>query len=121
MVNILSDMTAEGLFPVEEHNLDIREKHTRMEGVPSKIYDEAAAPLMKRLVKNARCCHVQAPGVLGHIVSPGCMSFYKKDGKKFAAPPPGHWFLTSYKASGMSKMIVSTKIKLISKGGSPKS
>jgi hypothetical protein len=35
--------------------------------------------------------------VLGHVVSPGCVSFYKKDGKMFA-PPPGRWFLTSYKA-----------------------
>ncbi len=35
--------------------------------------------------------------MLGHVVSPGCVSFYKKDGKTFA-PPPGRWFLTSYKA-----------------------
>ena len=97
MVNILTDTTAEGMFAIEEQNLDIREKRTRTEGRPSKIYDEATSPLMKRLVKKARRCHGQAPGVLGHVVSPGCVSFYQKDGLTSAAPP-GRWFLKSYKA-----------------------
>jgi regulator of protease activity HflC (stomatin/prohibitin superfamily) len=97
MVNILTDTTAEGMFAIEEENLDIREKRTRTEGRPSKIYDEATSPLMKRLVKKGSCCHGQAPGMLGHVVSPGCVSFYQKDGQTFAAPP-GRWFLASYKA-----------------------
>ena len=56
MVNILSDTTAEGMFAVEEQNLDISKKRTRMEGVPSKIYEKATAPLMRCLVKHIRSC-----------------------------------------------------------------
>jgi hypothetical protein len=39
---------------------------------------------------------------MGHVVFPGCLSFYKLDSKTFATPP-GRWFLASVKAKWFAK------------------
>jgi regulator of protease activity HflC (stomatin/prohibitin superfamily) len=105
MVNICTSPSAVSEFASEEQDASAAQDgpETRQEGVPSRIYDPES-PLMKKLSKKARTCHIAAPGILGHIVNPGCLSFYRLDGKTFAAPE-GRWFLSSYKASWIARNV----------------
>jgi hypothetical protein len=106
MVNICTSPSAVLEFASEEQKLSEEaqdETEPRQEGFPSQIYDPKS-PLMKKLSKKARTCLMGAPGGWGHIVNPGCLSFYKLDGKTFAAPE-GRWFLSSYRGSWTAKNV----------------
>jgi hypothetical protein len=105
MLNIYTNPSAVSEFAIEEQDASEAQDgpEPRQEGFPSRIYDPKS-PLMKKLSKKANTCHIVAPGILGHIVNPGCLSFYRLDGKTFAAPE-GRWFLSSYKASWTAKNV----------------
>jgi|Transcript_2290 hypothetical protein len=70
---------------------------------------------MKQLLRmaNKQCCHARAPGVLGHVVLPGSVSFHSRDGKTYAVSE-GRWTLTSLKAKWLQKNVPinSDKIEL---------
>eukprot|EP00567_Pseudictyota_dubia_P008445 CAMPEP_0197442418 /NCGR_PEP_ID=MMETSP1175-20131217/8437_1 /TAXON_ID=1003142 /ORGANISM="Triceratium dubium, Strain CCMP147" /LENGTH=889 /DNA_ID=CAMNT_0042972887 /DNA_START=108 /DNA_END=2777 /DNA_ORIENTATION=+ len=72
----------------------------RDEGSPSAMYDYDTSEVMKKQLSltKKKISHVPAPLTLGHIVRPGCISFYKKDGRTYAVGE-GRWLLPSPKAS----------------------
>jgi hypothetical protein len=105
MINILTDPHAAASFAVAE----ARETNTQTspaEGSPSATYDYASSEVMKDNLDIAKgnTCHVKAPGITGHIVLPGHISFYKRDGKTYAVTE-GRWVLMSYKAVWVAKQI----------------
>lgn len=102
MVNILTVGGAEAKFDTLQ--LEQTAPEDRREGAPSSIYNLQTSPVMKKLTSDVKTSHASAPGMLGHVVNPGCASFYVKDGKTFAAPQ-GRWFLSSYKAKWIAKNI----------------
>ena len=105
MVNVSTVSNSEALFAQEEkRTTDVPEE--RREGAPLKIYNPSTSHVMKKLISSCGSCHIPAPGLLGHVVKPGCISFYKKDGKIYAAPE-GRWLLSSYKAGWLQKTNIS--------------
>jgi hypothetical protein len=106
MVNILTEPHAVASFA--EAEAEARETYagtSPVEGSPSAIYDYSST-VMKKNVRSAKrnTCHIKAPGVTGHIVLPGHISFYRRDGKTFAVTE-GRWLLTSYKAAWAARQI----------------
>ena len=104
MVNILTNPQAASAFAqAQEVQGDPRNEQ---EGMPSAVYDYESSTVLKNQLKKAckATCHAKAPGVLGHVVLPGHISFYKKDGKTFCVPQ-GRWFLTNPKARWIGKNV----------------
>mmetsp|Transcript_20111 Transcript_20111/g.37885 ORF Transcript_20111/g.37885 Transcript_20111/m.37885 type:complete len:747 (+) Transcript_20111:542-2782(+) len=89
MVNILTRSEAYASFEKEKKDDGV----TRNEGDPDLVFDYNG-PLMKsELAKSkSRGSHLKAPGMLGHVVRPGCISFYTINGKTFALSE-GRWWL----------------------------
>jgi hypothetical protein len=106
MVNILTVGNAEAQFDTLQ--LEQTAPEDRREGAPSSIYNLQTSRVMKSLAGAVKTCHTSAPGMLGHVVNPGCVSFYMNDGKTFAAPQ-GRWFLSSYKAKWIARNIALDK------------
>ena len=104
MVNILTDSGATAKF--EEAEAKKSGPDDREEGTIGWVYNSSSSPTMKTLEKESknRTCHVKAPGITGHIVNPGCLSFYIKDGRTFAVTQ-GRWLLMSLKASWIAKNV----------------
>eukprot|EP00545_Synedropsis_sp_CCMP1620_P004892 CAMPEP_0119029572 /NCGR_PEP_ID=MMETSP1176-20130426/40581_1 /TAXON_ID=265551 /ORGANISM="Synedropsis recta cf, Strain CCMP1620" /LENGTH=842 /DNA_ID=CAMNT_0006985919 /DNA_START=110 /DNA_END=2638 /DNA_ORIENTATION=+ len=105
MVNILTLPEASPQLAAAAESEAAAAAGARLEGQPAAVYNPSTN-VMKALLKkaHARACHVGAPGVMGHVVFPGCLSFYKLDGKTFAAPP-GRWWLASVKAKWFAKNV----------------
>jgi len=105
MVNILTDPEAVKAFCDEEEKLADTAAR-RDEGMSSAVYDYKDSAIMRAQLRQARkrTSHIHAPGVMGHVVQPGCISFYKKDGKTYAVTE-GRWMLTSIKAGWIGKNI----------------
>jgi hypothetical protein len=105
MINILTDPHAVASFAEAEAS-ETYAGTPPAEGSPSATYDYASSAVMKRNLRTAKrnTCHIKAPGVTGHIVLPGHISFYRRDGKTFAVTE-GRWLLTSYKAAWVTKQI----------------
>lgn len=103
MVNILTDSGATGKF--EQAEAQQSGPDDRMEGATGWVYS-SLSPTMKALEKESknRTCHVKAPGITGHIVNPGCLSFYNVDGRTFAVTQ-GRWLLMSFKASWIARNV----------------
>jgi len=89
IVNILTEPSAAAIFLEQQ----LTEEEGRAEGAPSSVF-AASSDLMKQELKSAekRTSCRKAPGIFGHVVDPGCISFYKKDGMTFAVTA-GRWFL----------------------------
>ena len=66
----------------------------RKEGEPDPVYDDSTSQLMKSQISkaNSRSGHSKAPSILGHVVKPGSISFYTKNGQTFAVTE-GRWWL----------------------------
>lgn len=93
MVNILTDPFAAAEFAKEEQYDD-----RRAEGKPNSVFLPSSALMKKKLEESKKKTkHVKAPGVLGKVVEPGNIYFYKKDGLTFAVTE-GRWMLPSVKA-----------------------
>jgi len=89
MVNILTQSEAAARFDKERHAYDGRRK----EGEPDAVFDYDGELMQIELAEaQSRAGHSKAPGVLGHIVKPGAISFYTLDGKTFAVSE-GRWWL----------------------------
>jgi regulator of protease activity HflC (stomatin/prohibitin superfamily) len=102
IVNILTEPAAAAEFLKAQ----LTREEGRPEGSPARIFTPTS-DLMKKMSNTAkkRTCHIKAPGgVFGHVVDPGCISFYKKDGLTFAATE-GRWILKSIKASWIEKNV----------------
>ena len=106
MVNILTDPEATSAFSHAQEEAPEGEGLVREEGMPSHVYDYDSSKVMKDQVTQARkaTSHAKAPGILGHVVLPGHISFYKRDGKTFAVTE-GRWLLTSPKARWIVKNV----------------
>jgi hypothetical protein len=106
MINILTDPHAAASFAEAEGTSATHANTSRAEGMPSTAYDYKTSAVMKRNLGIAQknTCHRKAPGVTGHIVLPGHISFYKRDGKTFAVTE-GRWMLMSYKAAWVTKQV----------------
>ena len=105
MLNILTDPEAFAAFTQAELSDSSTEVVEEGKPLPT-VYDPEQSPVMKKHLKAAkrRISHVKAPGILGHIVLPGCISFYVKDGKTYAVTE-GRWMLCNPKAKWVSKQI----------------
>ena len=101
MVNVLTEPTAAADF----FNAQDFEEEGRPEGAPGSAYDPTS-DLMKKKLKatDKRTCHHKAPGIFGHIVAPGCMSFYMKDGLTYAVSE-GRWWFGNMKASWIAQNV----------------
>jgi regulator of protease activity HflC (stomatin/prohibitin superfamily) len=114
MVNILTLTEAQDSFAKAAESMTDNEAAPGS-GIPPRLFDEKTSPAMKQLLRmaNKQCCHVRAPGVLGHVVFPGSVSFYSQDGKTYAVSE-GRWMLTSLKAKWLKKNVPinSDKIEL---------
>lgn len=66
----------------------------RKEGEPDPVYSKSTSQLMKSQLSkaNSRSGHSKAPSILGHVVKPGSISFYTKNGQTFAVTE-GRWWL----------------------------
>jgi hypothetical protein len=113
MVNILTLPEAPSIFAKAAEGMTDNDI-VQGSGVPPNLYDENS-PAMKQLLRMAhkQTSHTHAPGILGHVVLPGCVSFYGRDGKTYAVGE-GRWMLTSVKARWISQniSIQSDKIQL---------
>lgn len=113
MVNILTLHEAQDVFTKAAENMD--NDAVPGSGIPPSLYDEKSSPAMKQLLRMAhkQTSHMHAPGILGHVVLPGCVSFYTRDGKTYAVSE-GRWMLTSLKARwiGQNVPVNSDKIEL---------
>jgi len=89
MVNILTRSEAYASFEKEKKD----DGMTRIEGDPDLVFDYNG-PLMKSELSKSksRWSHLKAPGMLGHVVRPGYISFYTINGKTFALSE-GRWWL----------------------------
>mmetsp|Transcript_14826 Transcript_14826/g.21046 ORF Transcript_14826/g.21046 Transcript_14826/m.21046 type:complete len:653 (+) Transcript_14826:67-2025(+) len=91
MINILTDSSAAADFEKEKKKRS--DSGSRREGEPDKVFDykgefmQAQVSLAKHVTS-----HLKAPGVMGHIVKPGCISFYAMNGKTYAVAE-GRWWL----------------------------
>ncbi|KAL9178996.1 hypothetical protein ACHAXT_011969 [Thalassiosira profunda] len=114
MVNILTHSGADAMFEKEKVAFA-----QRKEGEPDAVFDYGGSALMKKELASAksRCGHMKAPGILGHVVKPGYISFYTLNGKTFAVSE-GRWWLMKapVKAHWMSSRNVSLDGDLISVG-----
>lgn len=105
MLNILTDPEAAAAFIEAEAGVSVADLPE--EGKPSpSVHDPERSQLMKDQLRAAkrRISHMKAPGILGHIVLPGCISFYVKDGQTFAVTE-GRWMLPNPKAKWVSKQV----------------
>jgi hypothetical protein len=86
MVNILTIPTAAAEFEEWEASLSEAAQLARLEGKPSPIYDYVGSEVMQRQLRTARnhISHVKGFGIFGHVVKPGCLSFYKRDENIYA-------------------------------------
>jgi hypothetical protein len=105
MVNILTNPHAAASFAEAEGKRENSADTRQAEGSPSATYDYALSQVMRDNLHIAKknTCHAKAPGVAGHIVLPGRISFYKHDGKTYAVTE-GRWLLMSYKARWTTKL-----------------
>jgi len=64
-----------------------------------QVYNNGESDPLVTLKKKAdnKICHVSAPLNFGHVVRPGCISFYSKFGLTYAAPE-GKWWLPNVNA-----------------------
>jgi regulator of protease activity HflC (stomatin/prohibitin superfamily) len=111
MINILTNPKAGTKFAeaVLETNQN-GDRGGRREGFPPDIYSYEKSTLMKKLLKISEKRTIHSPFPFGHIVLPGCISFYVKDGKTYAAPE-GRWWLPSTEASWRNRNVrLDTKI-----------
>mmetsp|Transcript_13802 Transcript_13802/g.20953 ORF Transcript_13802/g.20953 Transcript_13802/m.20953 type:complete len:852 (-) Transcript_13802:1842-4397(-) len=108
MVNILTDPTATAEFAKEEEHNEQRE-----EGEPDSVF-EPTSELMKKKLKEIKkkTSHIKAPSVLGRVVEPGNICFYKKDGLTFAVTE-GRWLLRSVKARWIGKSMSLDRDKIL--------
>lgn len=108
MVNILTDRKAAALFDKAEAELANGGEAgvVRPEGHPSSVYDYKSSAVMMAGLHSTRrqLSHMAAPWVFGHVVMPGCISFYQKDGKTYAATE-GRWTLPNPKARWVANNI----------------
>ena len=90
MVNILTRIEADASFEKEKTE---SVEGQRKEGEPDPVFDYNGT-LMKTELKKAkhRSGHSKAPFIMGHVVKPGCLSFYTMNGKTFAISQ-GRWWL----------------------------
>jgi hypothetical protein len=104
MVNILTDPHAAASFAEAEARQTYAGTRP-VEGSASPIYDYVSSKLMKDQLRIAmkNTSYVWTSGVAGHIVLPGHISFYQRDGKTFAVTE-GRWLLMSYKAAWTTKL-----------------
>ena len=104
MVNVLTEQGAEDEFQKELVQI-IEGDEDRAEGAPPSIYS-SDIELMKNLLQRAkkRSSHKKAPSVFGHVVKPGCISLYVKDGLTYAVTE-GRWFLFSERARWLQKNV----------------
>jgi regulator of protease activity HflC (stomatin/prohibitin superfamily) len=90
MVNILTSSKAAANFEALEAQAS---SDARREGCPSAVYDyDSDVMKHERSQASSRSSHSKAPGVLGHVVKPGYISFYTINGKVFAVSE-GRWWL----------------------------
>ena len=90
MVNILTHPGAEANFEKAKKEAG---RTSRKEGEPSAIFDSSSNLMKQELAKaKSRGGHSKAPFVLGHVIKPGCISFYTKNGLTYAIPE-GRWWL----------------------------
>ena len=104
MVNILTNPLAAPAFQEElDHAVHANGDSVLGSGIKSRVYDSTQSDLMRHQLSLAksRACHTLAPGIMGMLVNPGCVSFYEKDGMIFCAPE-GRWFLPSLGARWMT-------------------
>ena len=89
MVNILTDSEADASFEKKKDDGG----GERKEGEPDAVFDYSGTLMKAELAKaKSRVSHAKAPGVLGHVVKPGFISFYTMSGKTFAVSE-GRWWL----------------------------
>jgi len=101
MINILTESSAAANFEKEKKKRSGGGSGSRREGEPDKLFDYNGE-FMKAQVSSAKhvTSHSRAPGVMGHVVKPGCISFYAMNGKTHAVAE-GRWWLMKncFKAS----------------------
>lgn len=105
MLNILTDAEASAAFLEAEANA--AGAPPVEEGKPHPaVYDPESSSVMKKYLQKMknRVSHIRAPGILGHVVLPGCISFYSKDGRTFAVTE-GRWMLSNPKARWVVKQV----------------
>jgi len=105
MVNILTLPEAHDAFAKAAENM-VDSVVVPGSGIPPSLYDEKSSPAMKQLLRmaNQQTSHSHASGVFGHVVQPGCISFYIRDGKTYAVSE-GRWMLTSFKARWVAQNV----------------
>ena len=89
MVNILTDSEANSRF--DNAKLSLEGVGERKEGEPHEVY-QPSGTTMKKECKYLHVAHSKAPGVLGFLTRPGCISFYTQNGKTYAVSE-GRWWL----------------------------
>jgi len=97
MVNILTNPDADALFTTEMQSSN--EKQGRNEATPPDVFNPRESNIMMKELSRTKknTCQARAPWIFGHVVNPGCISFYTKDGKTYAVTE-GRWWLNSTKA-----------------------
>jgi len=91
MINILSETSAAVNF--ERQRKKSNNDDNRREGEPDKVFDYSGELMKAQLsFTKHRISHSKAPGVLGHVVKPGFISFYTMNGKTYAVAE-GRWWL----------------------------
>mmetsp|Transcript_20350 Transcript_20350/g.43606 ORF Transcript_20350/g.43606 Transcript_20350/m.43606 type:complete len:758 (-) Transcript_20350:100-2373(-) len=91
MINILSETSAAVNF--ERQRKKSNNNDNRREGEPDKMFDYSGELMEAQLDSTKhRISHSKAPGVLGHVVKPGFISFYSMNGKTYAVAE-GRWWL----------------------------
>lgn len=106
MVNVMTQPDAQEIFVKAQANVDEGTDVPVGSGLPSRVYNVSSSPEMKEQLRLAKkhTCHIPAPGVFGHVVQPGCISFYNKDGKTYAVSE-GRWWLASAKAKWIARNV----------------
>ncbi len=104
MVNILTKQGAEAEFKKALDNNENFEQD-RAQGDLTAIFS-VDSELMKNMLKSAkkRTVHKRAFTSFGHVVNPGCASFYQKDGLTYAVTE-GRWILFSERAKWIKKNV----------------
>mmetsp|Transcript_35197 Transcript_35197/g.105126 ORF Transcript_35197/g.105126 Transcript_35197/m.105126 type:complete len:919 (-) Transcript_35197:150-2906(-) len=103
MINILTSPSAVEAFENAQQSrlLPTDEESPLLDGNES-VYDYARSSVMNRELGNAKKRISHTPNILcGHVVRPGNVSLYTKDGKTYAAGE-GCWFLTLFRAFWVS-------------------
>ena len=73
MVNILSDSEADARFEKAILSIPIGDDDERKEGEPHAVY-KLGSDIMKKEMKKVDKSHTKAPGILGFVTKPGCLS-----------------------------------------------